>query len=565
MVTGNNVFDLKNNINGDNIIRFTNSKRMKLAGFMDSAKVFSELMDPEQDSYRKHLGLVQLFETTHQIRVPFLKDLWAGAQVLTVGEGESITYDLPIVRDDYRCVTAEDTSALYDFPGKGDTVFELILNEEFTAGDVLTYDMMYGLQAIVSDQHEVEPVGENFRHYVKMSSNDPEAYFPVDKLKAGVQYFKVDNVLGEFSTKFSKVNGANRVTGTLTNEFFLGDPRGVETFYTRKAANMKSAGLNAFTDEMYNSVSNQLDQMGGNDMFIVGKNLGNGRIGDARIGTLLEYFSLMELAQMEAKSLMFARGATIQDANGVRRINEGIWYSMRRGKRIEYARPGGLTKNHLLEAAGYLFANSNTPIEKRSIKFKAGWMAYQNVLDIFRHEALSQLANLPQGMLGADAQIGKVFTGSMNDLQMQYIAITGVVIPGLGRVQVEHDPSLDYEPFSDRLGRGFHSTQGFADSSYSLVIWDAGNPENVNVEDRVRGAKLVQGGAKNANIYYVKPEGPSVTYGYEQGRMADGDSFTRVASSMKTMGRGFWCFNQSSALLLDTGRYITIELQRLGL
>lgn len=565
MQVNNNLFEIKNSINGDNVIAFTNSKTIKLAGYMDSTKVFADLMSDSDRPHAKHLGLIQLMETTHQLQVPFMKDLFAKSQVLTVEEGQSITYDLPVSREGYKCQTAEDTSTIHDYPGLDDTFFTIILNEEFHSGDLLTYDAMFGEQVFVSSEHEVEPVGENFRHVVKIMTNDKKKSFPKEYLKPGIQYFKVGNVLGEFAERFSGINGYNNPTGSITNEFLLGDPRGVETFYTRKAANMKVPGLNAFSDSMYQNVMQQIEALGGNDMFVVGKRIaGSSKLSDARVGSLLEYFALMELAKMEAYSLMFAKGATIQDANGVRRVNEGVWHSMRRGKLIKYSRPGGITIDHLQEAASYIFKNSNVPIERREIKFKGGFFAAQNVTQIIRKEALSQLGALPAGMLGNDAQIGQVFTGSLDDLTMNAVRISKALIPGLGYVSVEHDPSMDYQPFSERNSSGSYGSGMFAHTSHSLIIEDATSPASSNVDTRVKNASLVPGGAKNANIYYVKPEGPSVTWGYEQGRMANNEGFENVASSIKQMGRGFWAYNQSGALVLDVTRYVTIELERLG-
>jgi hypothetical protein len=46
--------------------------------------------------------------------------------------------------------------------------------------------------------------------------------------------------------------------------------------------------------------------------------------------------------------------------------------------------------------------------------------------------------------------------------------------------------------------------------------------------------------------------------------MANNEGFENVAASIKQMGRGFWAYNQSGALVLDVTRYVTIELERLG-
>jgi hypothetical protein len=238
---------------------------------------------------------------------------------------------------------------------------------------------------------------------------------------------------------------------------------------------------------------------------------------------------------------------------------------MRRGKLIKYSRPGGITVDHLQEAASYIFKNSNVPIHQRHIKFKGGFFAYQNVVQIIRKEALTQLGNLPAGMFGDVNQVnGTVFSGPLDGLKMNMIQITEAPIPGLGYVAIEHDPSMDYQPFSDRNSSGAYGSGMFAHTSHSLVIEDATSPASANVDTRVKGASLVAGGTKNANIYYVKPEGPSVTWGYEQGRMANNEGFENVAASIKQMGRGFWAYNQSGALVLDVTRYVTIELERLG-
>lgn len=561
MQTNNNQFTLRPTVNGDNMIAFTNSKNLKFNGYLDKAKVLADLMCDEDKSHIVHLGLIQTMEQTHNVQIPMLKNLFEKAQVLTVREGEVIHYDLPVYRDDYRCVTAEDTSSHTDYPGYDGTVFPLILNEEFAKGDVLTYDAQFGEQVVVSEEHEVEPVGENFRHWVYINDNDKARSFPKDKLEAGIEYFKIGHYAAEYSQTLSTISSVKNPTGTITNEFILGSPRGVETFYTRAAANMKNSNLNTLTEAMYSNVEQQMAQYGGADMFVMGRQ--GASMSEATVGSLLEYFSFMELARMEAASLMFAKGSTMQTSNGVKRINEGLWRQLRRGKVISYSRPGGITVNHLMEAANYIFGNSNTPIHQRRIMFEGGHFATLNVEQIIRAEALAQGQLIPAHMVGNDAQIPAIYSGPLDDLKMAYVKISEAYIPGLGIVSVKHNPSLDYQPFTDSYTRGNYGIGQFAHTTHSLVIWDATDPQYVNVEDRVKNAKVVKNGNKSANIYYVKNEGPNVTYGFEQGRMANGSQFSNVMSSMKTMARTFWCYNQSSVLMLDTTRHVLIELDKL--
>lgn len=560
-----NRFDIKQTINGDQVIGFTSAKEMKTRGWLDASKVSAYLMDDEGQAHRKHLGMINLFKTTHKVDIPFMKDLFADSAVLECGEGETITYDLPVSRVEVQCYTAVDTSGELDKPGIDGGIFRLILSQEFTKGDILTYDPMYGDQVIVSEDHEVERSGENFIHYVTLQTNDNREWFPQDKLVAGIQWMKIGHAIAEYGTSYSGINLIKNPSASITNEFILGSPRGVETFVTSKAARMKSPGLNAFTDDMLTDVSNKLEKMGGTarNMFFVAKRDGATLKGDSmRIGTTLEYLALMELAMMECYSLLFAKSATIMTSNGVKRINEGTWHQIRRGKLIKYARPGGITVDHIHEAASYVYKNSSIPVRERTLRFKAGWFAYQNMMQIFREEAVNQLNGIPAGMLGTDKQIkDPVFKGNLDELHMQAVVIKQVMIPGIGNVVCEHDPSLDYQPLADRFSAGMYG-EGKAHNSYSLVMWDASDAEYSNVNNKVKNADLVEGGNFNSNIYYIKPEGAHVVYGYEQGRMADGGQTSNVLSSLKYMGKTFWAHSQSGSLVLDTTRYVVIELKR---
>lgn len=559
-----NAFDIRKSINSDTVIGFTSVKQMKTKGWMDASKVSTYLMDDDDQTHRKHLGLVDLFATTHNRSVPMMRDMFKNAAVLNVEPGQSITYDLAVNRSEVHCYTTEDTSTKYAYPGIDETIFELVLSQEFTKGDILTFDPQYGEQVMVHNDYEVQQVGENFRHFVTFATNDKTKWFPNDKLKPGIKYFKLRNVIGEMDTHYSGIDLLRNPTGTITNEFILGDPMGVETAYTAKAGQMRNMGMKTFANDMTARAQEQLKAFGGEDkeMFFIAKPNAQGNISkdNMRIGTTLEYLALAELQLMEAHSLMFSKAATFRTNAGTKMVNEGLWHQMRRGKLIKYAKPGGITMDHLRQAAWYVFGNSSIPPMQRKLKFKVGWMAHQNIMQLFREEAVQQLTGIPSAMVGSDAQIKPLFTGQLDNLHMNAVVITSVQIPNLGTVEVEYDESMDYQPLADKYSQGFFGAGGFAHTSHSMVIYDASSPEYSNVEDKVKGAKLVSGGSKTSNIYYVKPEGPNVVYGYEQGRMANGDQTTNIQSSLKHRGRTFWATSHSAALILDTTKYVVIEL-----
>ena len=99
-----NRFDIKETINGDAVIGFTSGKELKTQGWVDSSKVAAYLMDEEGQSHRKHLGMINLFKTTHNVDIPFMRDLFADSAVMECAEGEVITYDLPVSRTEVMCI-----------------------------------------------------------------------------------------------------------------------------------------------------------------------------------------------------------------------------------------------------------------------------------------------------------------------------------------------------------------------------------------------------------------------------------------------------------------------------
>lgn len=568
----NNNFSTIKSINGDMVVGFTSSKEVKNLGWLDASKVSASLLDGE-NTHRKHLGLVNLFATSHKRPMMTMRAMLDKSAVLEVEPGESITYDLPVERNSTQAITTEDThTSGGEAPGKGGAIFELVLNREYSKSSVLTYDPQFGQQCIVSDEHEVEKVGDSFRHYVTLISNDIEASWDPEYLKAGIEYIRVTNVVGEYDTEFANIDMQAGTVGTITNEFILGDPRALQTAYTAKAAGMRATGLNSVVEETKSKALGTLEKMGLSmkDTYFItkpvkdaeGKLNINTNKNAVKVGPILEYFVLAELAILEAQSLAYAKGGVIQTSFGVKRLNEGLWHQYRRGHIITYAREGGITLNHIEQAASYIFKNSDMDMTAREIKFKCGYMAYKNVIQLFRDEINNQLANLPD-IFGNDSRVAdKLFSGPLDNLELKPVVFRTVTIPGIGKITVEHDDSLNYQPLADRTSRGFYGNNGGAHTSFSMLIEDASSPEYSNVAKNVKGAELVKGGSAASKKYYIKPSGSHVVFGYEQGRMANEGQTSYVQSSLKTQSRTFWATSSSAALAVDVTGQVWIELER---
>ena len=210
----------------------------------------------------------------------------------------------------------------------------------------------------------------------------------------------------------------------------------------------------------------------------------------------------------------------------------------------------------------YLYRfKSDVPVDERRVKFKAGRMAYENIMALIQQQAVSQLNGMG-GFLGGDRVLPtSPVSGQLNNLRVSPIKFTEAMFPGVGYIEVEHDPTLDYQPLADRGSKGFFGEEGLPDSSYSAVIWDATDVDYADTSKLVKGASVVEGGNAKANIYYVKPEGEGFYMGYSEGRWSPNKA-TDIASSLKHMAREFWVHCISAGWVKDPSRFIMIELQR---
>lgn len=548
-------------MNGDTVIGYTDAKVVKQSIVEHNLSSLEDWYYEDPD--KNHLGMLELFSNITNYPLPMYMGMIKQNATITVnGINGSFRYDLP-VSETYEVVTVEDTSLKYAKPGIDESFFEIVLNAQFKQGDVITYDVINGCQALISTERPPKQEGENWRYWCKLWGRSRAKYFPKDMLRAGIKYWKVTNVLGEFSTQFSSVGGASKA-GSMTCEFTLGGHRGVEG-ETTMYAGIKSLAYadertQNFIDKAYQKVRQLSEIRGGDASYaIIGSRLGDGSIDmrTARVANTVSLFCLAELSKMEAYELIFMRGGRVKGHNGVLMKNEGLYHQLRRGFVISYARPGGIKREHFLAAADYIFrGRSDMPIENRVMKFKVGAMAYKNIVEIFRDEFFAQLGALAP-LMGTERIINNPVTGSNDALELGPVKIKGVTIPGIGKVIVEHEPSLDYVDMVDRS----QLVDGMTPiTSYSCIMEDLTAPEYSNAFAGIPASSEARIGNINSNVFYVKPDIGSMWWGYEQGRWSSRVSAQEIVSSHPRMSEQFWCHSVSACWVKDTSRFVIIEL-----
>ena len=188
-------------VNGDKIISVMTTGAVQQLGWMDRSTL-SEWYKEDPD--KNHIGMVDLFTNFAGITVPMLKNLFDKKAVISVnGMDGKFTYDIPMYVPS-GTFTMKDTGEGIEAPGIDESYFTIALSKAFNPGDVLSYAKDgKAEQVVVSEDHQVIAEGDYFLHTVQMNTTDKKKYFPKEKLKGGIQYWRIGHVIGEFSEQFT--------------------------------------------------------------------------------------------------------------------------------------------------------------------------------------------------------------------------------------------------------------------------------------------------------------------------------------------------------------------------
>jgi hypothetical protein len=552
---------IPNSYNGDLVVKFTDRKTVKsIQGYQDMASMSSWY---EEDPDKHNLGLIKLWGQQTLTAYPMYKELLEKKAMMEVnGEDGSFSYDIAI-KEGNRTMTVRDTSDQSEGrPGIDGSKFKITLSKQFAAGDVLLADL-YGEQIIVTED-EVEMNNEGFDHMVQIVSNSRRAYYDASLLVKGVQYFKMSHAqFGEYATNYSNVE-MNDTPTTMRCIYQLGNKSGVEGYVTGKANSKSFSGAASSSQSYINDLMGEVNTRGEFAIIADQAGLKDGKTSarNMRIAPTMELLVHREHQKLVAQALLFQKAGTVRGANGIARLNEGIWHQIRRGKIVQYGRPGGITRAHIKDAVEYVFRNNPyLSTEEREVVLHCGKEAEQNMYQIFKDEINAQYGSLEKFM-GSDRAlpINPVQGKDLLNLTLKAVRFSTVYIHGIGNITLKPDPSLNNSMFQDRLKAGMNQG-GVGHEAYSIVIWDVADPMYSNNTKMPEGAKVVDGGAYGENIYIVKPDSGMTFFGSENGRFNSRTASNIVASS-KFQGEGYFVYSICSSWVKDLSRYVIIELDK---
>lgn len=564
-------------MNGERIISVIRGKDSFNAATFQGMIDRNELLF-EEDHARYHLGLITSFGMQGKESFSNILELIKTGGELTVnGFFGSFTFDKPFfdLKKGFRTIASTEDEA-GEYPGIEESEFDIILSEKCYPGDILATDP-YGEtpQLVVTDCEASVLNGEGWRTTVALTSGNSEDTYPVGLLANDIKYYKIDHIVAEYDSQFTGVDlPSGAPTGAIRAEFKLGNVRGVEGFVTGFADATKGgfARVNTAERECMEQIRAFQREFAQGDekanTVIFGE---PGDVHNMRATSIMEYLVEKTLAKRTATSHMWMKPGVVKSKNGaVTYLNEGMWHSFRRGKRIEIPRYMGITRAHIAEAVRYVFRNKPTMRwEERKVHFKVGKIAEENFLIIFQDEVKRQLDIMRQtgilatmiGDRGALPQNMNVVTGtSLTELELHLLRFTKVPLVGIaGEVTIEHDPSLDHLSGNPIEFRGQYR-DGLDWTSHTAIIFDVTDSYYSNNDYRIDGAEQPSGDKLiTKNRYLVRPEDGMTYKGQENGRWDRGKTSGVIASS-KVIAQGFYAFNSSATWTPRPEDVVMIEL-----
>lgn len=556
---------LQNNIptirNGNQMVAFMKGQdagKLFNGGF-DSASLNSWYQEKPLEN---HMGLMTMWNDQIREKSPasLLTNLVGEKSVLEVNGFEgSFTYD--VENRQKGGLFVEESTSHQAYAGVDNSIFYVVLNKELSPGTVIGYDDFDGMQAVVSDEEDVEPTGTGYRTPLQLTTQNKRASFPTDKLNRGVEFFIVSHGTPEYGTKFAQLQ-MPETPGSIKFEFRLGSVSGVESYITAKAGSvtLKEGVATAGTKQYMDKIKSEMDSKGYGEVAVRMDvdSSGKPNFNSANLGSTMELLTMKYLDKITSTKLLFQQAGEVRTTNGVLRFNDGLWRQAMRGRIIEYGRE--ITKQHIRKAVEYIFSKSDLEFESRKIKFKCGTQAFYNVLEIFKEEVTSQIANMAP-LFNQDSILKKDVIGGDNllNLSLSAIRFTKVYLPMIGMVEIERDVNLDYGLRGDRFETGMNP-DGAAHTTYSMIIWDASSEQysNNSTSNIPDGTKLVEGGNSNSNIFLVKPEGPVMYSGRTTGRY-DSRRSSDIMASSKYMSEEYFAYNVSDIWIKDPSKIVMIH------
>ena len=201
--------------------------RNAIGKFTDSNHLYS-LYNESPEKYDR--DIIELFNQTKLYSNDFLNLITAAEPFYLSTHSDSFTYRIRKGVEYPKII--ENLASSVSKPGADRIPFSVVFDRKaFVHGDRITAHRIEQ-NALMYVSSDPVPYGKGWKYTFIITGGDADAFVPAAFLVPGTEFFKVDNVIGEFDTKLS---GLGLTDGELEVMHTLGESFGVEHTVTEWA------------------------------------------------------------------------------------------------------------------------------------------------------------------------------------------------------------------------------------------------------------------------------------------------------------------------------------------
>lgn len=496
--------------------RYSSMDGRAVGKFTDSNHL-SSLSRTNPAMYDKEL--ITLYTQTSIFANDFLEMINKSTPYYINSNNDSWQWKIGVPYQFAKIVAVPDATFTNPTPGLNHQEFELVFDRAaFQKNDVITAHRMYG-DSLVATSDPRPYNGRSFIQSFTLATNQNALTTSANRrwLQEGIEYEKIDNVIGEFDQDLS---GLDKFGDWIIMQESLSSGYGVEHTITSWADARTLKDSNGRPLDIVTYGAYRRNEMGKPELTGV------------RWEPLIEQEMRKEMLSLKVKRMIWGKGGAVQtraNQQNVKRVTEGVYSKMRnQGNLVQYNR-GDFSINMLRDVFGDLFYR-RVPMGERRVKL----FTNEAGIRIFRQANKDDL--LASGLtIIADTRF---IQGSGQNMMVNY-GFDMLFTMETGKVEVSHLVELDLPQTNAEFGQNKMSTPIF-------LVFDLTAPD---------------GGLQN-NIREVRQEGqPSMTWGYIDGRRHHlGFAASQgMTSSSKNPGYTMWMEDRADVFIEDLSRTVIIE------
>jgi hypothetical protein len=500
-------------------VKYSTLDKRTIGKFTDSNRLANIGGGPSEPAmYDKKI--ISLYTQTKMYANDFLQMINKSTPYFIDGNTESfqfkvnVPYRFPVVVD------IPDSTMQMATPGIDGTTFQIVFDRKFPVNAVITSHLMYGQRYAI--QQDPIQLATGWLHTCSLVTPNPLTdYVNFQWLKEGLEFQQVDQLAGEFSTRFGEPD-LQGDSITLYDSLSAG--------YQISHSITDWADARQLKDEMGNAIDIVAYTQYGKD-----NKTGQMKALDMRWEPYAEMLCRQKMLDLKVKRMIWGTPGTFKEEGGRHEIvkaTEGIYYKIRNnGNLVRYNR-GEFNLGLIRDVFGDLFYR-RVPMAERRVKIFTNETGIEILRQAFKQDLLNQ------GLVLNAGSNDKFIQGSGQNMVSRW-GVDSVWTTETGLVTYSHLTELDLPETNTQFGQ-------YKKSPPIFMVFDVTPQGDGTLTNNIREVRM--------------RSRPSMTWGYKDGTISHNGfaaSQGMISSSLDPWYT-MWFKDRADTFIEDPTRCVIIE------